>query len=360
MTSAVIIFLLFWLFGFIAMFAVYSPLTNKYLQTLDFKVYMLPFPYILLFAAIGGIGGYLVAGNRDFIEPLNMLRLCLPLILAGAIYLMSLVEGGKWLFSAMVACCVAAAVYIQPLGGGNPFVQLPEIYFRTLLILFGTLFCLFYYIMNSTLQALIIPSAMTLFGLCILSGLGAAPLWTALSSAVLLGALLAYLSINFHGAKIDMDNGACTALAFLIFNLLIIHIGEYSFPSCLIFSSVFWAELIFAVWHKFTITRAGSLQENTNYYLAGTKYSFHVLALNILKICTVNLFLGWFQLFSSNQYSLFIISLAIVLWLNCALGKQENEPQTLKEINHEFVKDLKQNIAEAKEILTQTRQKDKK
>ena len=148
MTSAVIIFLLFWLFGFIAMFAVYSPLTNKYLQTLDFKVYMLPFPYILLFAAIGGIGGYLVAGNRDFIEPLNMLRLCLPLILAGAIYLMSLVEGGKWLFSAMVACCVAAAVYIQPLGGGNPFVQLPEIYFRTLLILFGTLFCLFYYIMN--------------------------------------------------------------------------------------------------------------------------------------------------------------------------------------------------------------------
>ncbi len=353
MTSAFIIFLASWILGFVAMFAIYSPLANKYVQTLQFKPYMLPMPYLWLFAAIGSVGAYFLAGDQDFVEPLNLLRLCLPLILAAAIYLMSLV-GGKWLFSIMVTCCVAAVVYIQPIGLGSSFPNLPTGLVRGLLIAFGVFFCLFYYIMNSTLQALIVPTVTTLFGLCILSALGAAPLYTALCAAVMMGSLLAYLSINFHGAKIDMDNGACTTLAFLVFSMLVMHVGEYCFSACLIFTSVFWAELFFALWHRYVVTRAGVLQENTNFYSAGTKYSFHVLALNILKICTVNLFLGWFQLFSVNQYSLFVVALIIVLWLNCALGKQYAEPQTLKEINHEFVKNLKQNFQEAKDLIKQT------
>ena len=354
MTSAFIMFLAFWITGFVAMFAMYSPVVNKYMQTFSFKPYMLPMPYLWLFATLGALGAYFLVGERDFIEPFGFLRLALPLILAAAIYLMSLV-GGKWLFSIMVACCVAAIVYIQPIGIGSAFPNLPIWILRTALIIFGIIFCLFYPIMNSTPQALVIPSIMILFGLCILSALGAAPLYTALCAAMLIGALLAYLSINFHGPKIDMDNGACTTLAFLIFNMLIIHVGEYCFSACLIFTSVFWAELCFALWHRYVVIHDGLLQENTNYYLAGTKYSFHVLALNILKICTVNLFLGWFQLFSINQYSLFVISLIIVLWLNCALGKQVEEPQSLKEINHEFVKNLKQNIQEAKDILKQSK-----
>ena len=352
-----VIFLALWIAGFLAMFVSYAPVTEKYLKTLNFKLYMLPFPYILFYFACGSIGAYFLTDNTDFIEPINALRIALPIILAAAIYLMSMLSV-RWLFAVLVTVCVSAVVLIQPIGGGSAFPSLPIWLIQALTIIFGVIYCLGYSMMNSTPQALIIPSVMTLLGLCILSGIGAAPVYSAYAAAVFTGVLVAYLGVNFHADKIDLDNGACTAIAFLIFSLLVLQLGEFSFPSCMIFTAVFWAELAFALWHKYVVSRTGTLQENTNYYLAGLRLDFNALGLNISKICIITLFLGWFQLFSVNHYSLFLIALVIALWLNSSLGQNENAPQGIKEINREFVKNLKQSLKEAKDVISQSRNKE--
>ena len=113
-----------------------------------------------------------------------------------------------------------------------------------------------------------------------------------------------------------------------------------------------------ALWNKYVVFRSGRLAENTDFYLAAQQFSAPALTFNILRICFIILFIGWFQLFASNQYSLIIVSALFSLWLCHSLGHPNSGARTLKEINKEFVKDLKQNIAETKEIFTKHHKED--
>lgn len=358
MGSMLITFFLFCACGFFAMYLSFAPLARQYMRTLQFKNYMLPLIYIWLFYSIGTVSAYLLLDHHDFIEPLTLARVILPLGLALVIYLTSF-HYSEIVFNLVLGAAVTAIVLAQPIGQGSPIPALPTFWIRIGIIIIGFVFCRFYRLMNSTLQAFIIPLMMTLLGIAILSVLGAAPIFSAISAAVLIGVLGAYLSINYYGVKIDLDEGSCVTVAFLVFSLMVLQIGEFSFISCLTFSTVFWAELIAAMWYKYVITHAGSLMENSNYYMAATKYYYHTLTMNISKICAITLFLGWFQLFSMNSYSLPFITLLLVLWLNHSFGRtNENEPQKLRDINRAFVEDVKQNIKEAKDALNITKRDD--
>ena len=358
MDSALMMFFLFFCCGFGAMYICFAPQARKYLQTLQLKFYMLPIIYIWLFYSAGCLSAYFLTDNHDFIEPLTLTRLLLPLGLSALIYAASVLFEG---FGFIITLCVATVILVlaQPLGQGSSFPELPHWIVQTGAIIFGIVFCLFYRLMNSTLQSFIIPILAIMFGISILSVLGAAPMFCALNAAVFMGLLAAYFSINFYGDKIDLDNGSCAVIAFLTFSILVMNIGEFCFVPCLIFTTVFWVELISALWHKYIVTHEGSLMENSNYYLAATKYSHNILAMNIFKICAICVFLGWFQLFSINTFSLPLIALLIIMWLNTSFGRSNaDEPKNLKEINQAFVQDLKQNIQTAKDVLT-TKQKDK-
>ena len=70
----------------------------------------------------------------------------------------------------------------------------------------------------------------------------------------------------------------------------------------------------------------------------------------ILKVGIVLLFIAWFQLFAINSYSLLLVALLIVIWLDSMLGRKEAAPTTLSEINRKFIADLKQNIQDAKKL----------
>ena len=111
-----------------------------------------------------------------------------------------------------------------------------------------------------------------------------------------------------------------------------------------------WVEIVSAVWRRLFVTHSGMWRENTNYYEAAKIYTLQGLSANILRICVVLLFIGWFQLFAANQYSLLIVAFFLALWLNNLQGQRQ--PNSLKEINREFVTELKQNIQETKELLT--------
>ncbi len=350
-------FIAFLLLGFIGMIALYRPVCEQYKQTLIFKYKMLPFPYIFGLYAVGATAAYFLVNLGDFIEPLTILRALLPLGLALLIYLSSLFISG-FVFYLLVIGCVAINIYIQPLGIGNSFANLPLWEIRAALIIIFSVFCLGYKVLSFIPHTIIIPSVITLLGVVILGILEAAPLYEALCAALLIGILLAYLGINFNEVKINLDDGACCALAFLIFGILALNIGEYCLPSCLIFTMIFWAELAVSVWNRYIITRSGRLNENTNYYALSHKVSAHDLTLVIAKIGAVSLIVGWFQLFAVNQYSLLLVSFILVLWLNNTFGMPLGKRQSLKEINHEVADDLKKNLQEAKDVFSSFGKKD--
>ncbi len=352
MSNVFLYFLLMFIFGFLGMFAIFSPLANKYSHTLKFENKMAPIQYIFLFYVLGSLSSYFLVDINDFIEPITLKRIIIPILLSIVIYLSAQILSFKSL-SIVVLGCLAITVYLQPVSIGSPFPNIPEWLLKLIVILFFSIFCLFYRILNCIPQSIIIPSVITILGVCVLSLIGAAPIYSALSIIMFVGALLAYLGVNFYETKIGFDDADCTVIGYIIANLLLQNLGEYNFTSCIIFTSVFWAELVVAIWNKVMVFKSGSLMENTNYFIAANKYNSKIMGMNIAKVAVISAFIGWFQLFSINQYSLIIISLFIILWLNNSIGTAFEKKKSLKEINKDFVEDIKRNIDDAKKLLSE-------
>ncbi len=347
----------FALFGFISMYFIYKPAVNKYMQTLELKVSSLAFPYIFAIYALCATVIYLTVNKDDFIEPLTAVRVFVPLILAAAIYASTLVFSKKVIY-AVILFAVAITAFLQPIGIGNSF-PLTQLWLRLLVFVFASVFCLGTRILNILPHTFIMPNIVILSGLILFAIIGAMPLYIAVCAAVLIGISAAYLNINYYDVKIDLDDGACVALSYLICNLLLLNLGEFCFPSCIIITLIFWEEMTAAVYNRLLITHLGMMSENTNYFFAAQKYPLQVLTAAIFKVGVILLFLSWFQLFSVNPYSLIIVGFLIVLWLNGALGQHENTPSKLVDINRKFVSDVKQNLQEVKEIFN-TERKGKK
>ena len=343
--------LIFALSGYLAMYILFKPQTIKYEKTLQFNFMMQPFLYIYIICFGASIAAFFIGEHTDFIEPLTITRLMIPFIGAAIIYASYLLLS-DFMANIITIACISAVVFIQPLGIGNAFPTLSPFTVKIAALIFSSLFCIGNRLLNIIPHTFIIPNLTILLGLCILSFVGASPLYIAACAAALSGTLCAYLHINFYEIKIDISNAFCTAVSYLICSLLLMNLGEYSFASCLIFTMVFWAELISALWNRYFVYRSGYLYENTNFYLAAQRFSIIHLTVNILRISVIILFIGWFQLFASNQYSLMIVSLLFALWLNHSLGHPGSNARSFKEINKEFINDLKQNINETKNIFT--------
>ena len=164
LSTSILIFILCFVAGFISMLLVFTPIANKYMRTLQIKPTMLPFSYILLFYILGTICLYFGIERNDFIEDLTAVRTFVPLLLAFVIFIASMLSSGK-VFMLTIIGCVAATVWLQPLGDGFPFPNIPVWAARLLLIIIFSIFCIFYGVLNYLPQTMIIPSIFTLFGI---------------------------------------------------------------------------------------------------------------------------------------------------------------------------------------------------
>ncbi len=340
-------YLLFILVSFIAMLAIYTPIANKSLQTLEFKPYFMPYLYIYLIYAIGTLVVYYGSQHNDFVEPLTAQRAFMPLLLAIVIFIVSVFGSRIWNILTVTGC-IAITVWIQPLGEGFPYDFLPIWAIRLLLVVFFSVFCLYFGIMNLIPQSFVIPLIFMLIGISGLSALGASPAYLAVCSALLIGSLAGYISINLYTVKTPLDDASCSSLAYLVASLMLLNAGEFSFPSCLVFTVIFWSELIIAIWNKFVVEKSGSLTENTYYAKSAEKYNMITMILGVAKICMVCIFIGWFQIFSVNQYSLLIVALAIMTWLNHSFAFP-TEKNNLRSINRQFVADIKKNVQDVQD-----------
>lgn len=349
MSTIIITYSIYLIFGFLGMYVLFTPKVNLYKKNLNLTISMLPFPYLFLFVALGMISGYFIRENNDFIEALTMTRVLVPLALSWVIYF-TYVFCSPLFYSLVVMLCIGITVWLQPIGIGTPIPALEVWQVRLIVFILASIFCLSACVINSVPHTFIIPSIVILIGLSVMTLIDAAPVYFAFCSAIFIGALAAYLHPNFYEVHIDFDTPTCAAVAYLICNLLLMNLGEFCFSSCFILTSVFWAELLVALWRRYGVVHAGHLFEHTNYYWLASNYSAQTTTISIAKICIILLFLAWFQLFSPNAYSLPFISMIIALWLNNSIGDSSGS-KTLRELNKEFVENIKQNIEEAKNII---------
>ena len=336
------------IFGLIGMYVLFAPKVNLYKQNLNLTLSMLPYPYLFLFMALGMISGYFIRPNNDFIEPLTLTRIFVPLAMSWIIYF-SYVFFSQLIYSFVVVACIGITVWLQPIGIGSPMPSLEVWQIRLIVFVLASLFCLSARVINAVPHTFIVPSIVILAGISVMGIIEACPIYFAFCSAIFIGALAAYLHTNFYEVHIEFDTPTCTAVAYLICNLLLMNLGEFCFSSCFILTAVFWAELLMALWRCYILSHGGFLAENTNYYWLASNYSAQVTTISVAKICTILLFLAWFQLFSPNAYSLPFIAIIIALWLNNSIGEKDSN-KTFREINKEFVESIKQNIEEAKNI----------
>lgn len=346
---SLLIYILLCLFGFMLMRFTFTPIIRKYSQTLEITPMMLPFGYVLMFYAVGAALIYFLLPSTDFVVPLTAVKVFLPIVLAGVIFISSMFFS-QFLWAIIVTICVAAMVFIQQYGEGFLYPILPMYGTQICLTIFFSVFCIFFGVLNLLPQTMLLPAMIMLFGLSALTVLGAYPVNVALLSGWLLSLIGGYISLNFYTIKIPFDNGSGGALAYLVCSLMLLNVGEYSFSSCLVLTTIFWAEIFAALWNKYISGNNGHLYENTNYALAADKYTMYTLMLNICKIGMVVIFISGFQLFAVNQYSLFIVCFAIVLWLNRSFV-YPSKKMTFSEMNKNFVADVKQNISEVKKSI---------
>lgn len=347
----------FALCSFLMMYFIYRPVMDKYMQTLELKFSSLAFPYMLAIYAVCSLVAFFIIKQNDFIEPLTIIRVLVPLLAAALIYGVSLTFSQKVIYLT-VAACVGITVWLQPIGVGNAYPYAPLVV-KGAVFIFALIFCLGTRILNILPHIFILPNLVILLGVAIIALLGGMPMYIAACAMVLAGILTSYLKMNYDRVIIDLEDGACVAISYLICSLLLMNLGEFGFPSCVILTMIFWVELLTAIYNRLLITHIGSLSENTHYFFAAQRYTLQGLTFSVVKLGVVLLFIAWFQLFSVNQYSLILIAFCIVLWLNGMLGQTEASPTTFAEINRKFISDLKQNIKEAKEIINTTK-KDKK
>ena len=353
MGMAFVYYIALLLFGFIAMYCLFNPQAKRFDEGKKFTFLMQPIVYIYFLFVLGALGAYFLADNSDFIAPLNLEKIIIYLLCPAVIYSFAYMLGQNAMRIALVLC-VAACIFLQPMEDKFVPFGINEYVFKCLTVIFFSIFCLFYRILNILPHTIVIASVSMLFGVSLLSSIGGAPVYLALSSAVLIGSLIAYLGVNLHKIKIELDDVACTLLAFMMFLIFSLDIQELSFGSCIIFTMIFWAELAVAAYNKFLVHKSPVLIENTHFFAVAQKLTLASLMSNIFKIGIICMFFGWFQLFSLNQYSLPIVTFFVVLWLDTSMGTNLLQaPKTLKQINSEFVNDIKQNLKETKETITQ-------
>lgn len=345
------------LFGFIAMYCLFLPQTKRFDNSKKFTFFMQPILYIYLLFVLGAIGAYYLTDNQDFIIRLSPEKVIIPLLCPIIVYFFAYIFGKKAQTIALILC-VSACILLQPTEAKFVPFGLNEYVFKGLAVIFFSVFCLGYKILNILPHTIVIASVTMLAGVSLLSSIGGAPIYLALIAAPLIGSLLAYLGVNLHRVKIEFDDVACQVLAFMMFFVFSLDMSELSFGSCIIFTMIFWAELTVALYNKFIAHKAETLIENTHFFAAAQKLTLAALMSNIFKVGLICMFFGWFQLFSLNQYSLPIVTFFVVLWLDTSMGANLLQaPKTLKQINSEFVKDLKQNLQETKETISQISKK---
>lgn len=284
--------------------------------------------------------------ENDFIHDFKISLFLVPLTLTGMSYVLSLIKPNAFYINIAIIISAAISVFFLPAEFLMFKGYLPFWADRLVIIALWSTFSCFYYILKSVDGLLPIYNLSFLSTFFILSLLDAAPLFLGLLALGFLSVNTSFLIFNWFPAKISLTENSEKIFGFMLGGLMIFGCSENLAPCFAITLSVFALELIQSLIKKLSLReRYTNLSNNTICYQA------HISGLtpdqvcaSIAKVQILFIILSCFQVYLPNDYSLPIISIFLAAWFLDKLKNWNTPKQNLKEINQEFVKDLRQNI----------------
>ena len=202
-----------------------------------------------------------------------------------------------------------------------------------------------------------IQAATITVGTALLALFGGLPMYLGVIGAYLAGVWFGFLNLNWFPSKVYINSGTCAAAAYVLAWVILQGASELAAPSMLILCMYFITEAIWALGQRFIFNvKSNDFAENTASYIAFAKgLETAAIGVAVAKINAVNLILALFQLYSANVYSVPLFTFLIDLWLLGILHNVDSKNKTLKEVNQEFVKGLKDGLRNVKKSLNKNK-----
>ena len=289
----------------------------------------------------------------DFIHDFRATETFIPLLLAGICYTLSLFSKTAKFLDIALIFSVAVSISFLPqdflmFNGIVPFWA-----DRILIFILWSVFSCFYFILNGIDGILATFNSAYLLTLVILCFLDAAPLFYGLAGLSLLTINGSFMIFNWCPAKIKLTDNSCKIFGFILGALMVFGSSENLAPCFSIILTLFALELLQSLAKKLSLRdRYNKLSSNTIYYQAHIRgLAPQQVCFAIIKIQLLFIILSCFQAYLPNATSLPIASLFLAAWFLNKLQHWDEPNQNIKEINQEFMNDLRQNINDFKNTI---------
>jgi len=303
--------------------------------------------YMTLLSAAGIIGIYYFSPDyADSLIGLSPKTMALVLFLSFLIYFAFLLET-SWLFYAVTAAASLGTTFLWPDSALAFEGFLPPLadHLSAALLLF--IFTVSVKLLNG------VPGIFSIFAITICGGaaliaaIGGMPLILGFIGAYWAGLWLGHLNVCDH---VRLNNGICASMGFLLGWILLSGCVELAGSSMLVLSMFLFAEICWALWHRFIFNdKKIDLSENTAYGMAYEKgLTEAAIRISVGKIGIVNTIFAGFQLFASNFYSVPIFVFLANIWLLNILSNVGLNDYSLQETNRQLIKSVKSGIADFK------------
>lgn len=309
-------------------------------------------PFAALSLIIFPILYWINPANDDFIYNINIWSVLLPPVITLAVFVLPLLPKlAKWgdliAFLGAIACTALLPHDFLLFDGLLPFW-----FDRLAIVGLWTLFCSFYYVLNG-LDGIIGSENLTVgIGLSLLAFLGGSPYLFGIIALSFSAVSAAFLIFNWYPAKLNLDKNGCRAIGFMLVWLIFMNGAEGNVTCGLIFAMYYLVELFEATVKKISLRdKYTKLITNTGYYQTNVSgLSPDSVAAFLLKLQVVLIIFGCFQLYAPNTFSIPILAFVISIWFLSRMVDWQNPQKTIKQLNKDFVDDIKQNLEDIKNI----------
>ena len=288
----------------------------------------------------------------DAIFPLLSWQIALLFILSAFIYFAFLTENKKFLYLCVAVSSVLAAYLLTPQTDHFFGIILPYVWVIVCLSALVFVLTLASYLLAALVGVYALFVSVFLISAGFLSLAGGLPVWLGVTAVLWAGLWIGIYQFNAEPQKITLNTGASLSMGFLLSCFMLKANAEMAGSSVLILFSFIIAELILSAYRRYILrSEETNLALNTSHFIAYQQVlngaPVYVL---VLKIGIINGALALFQLYSENAFSLPVLALVINLWMLSKMFEPE-EKKTFKQLNQDFVKDLKSGIETLKDAL---------
>lgn len=312
------------------------------------------FAFISAFSlfAIVSIVSFFFITNKDFAFRINIIEIASMLAASIAIYIFTKIKSLQKFSPLIIFAASFMAVYFIP----NIYLETNfpiNIYLSKAIFVLGifTIVNIFKYI--NTVDGIVVAQNGAIgIGVIMLFLTGAVPTLFGFYGGIIISIFTALFIFNRYPAQIKLDDAFIKGFAFILVWLLVKCGQEISIAASLILIGFLIMEVFFATAKKLTFfDKYKDIEKNTFQYEASI-LGFHPNTIKnaVIKILMISIFLSACQLFSPNDFSVIIFSMIVITWLLFQM-KVERQAKKLKNINKNFVKDMKENINEIKNLV---------